>query len=49
MDFNVATYIAQTWGLLYLVVLFLCMLVYALKPSSREKFNKAAQIPFRED
>jgi cytochrome c oxidase cbb3-type subunit IV len=42
-------YFAQTWGLAYFVVIFLIVLVYALWPSRRQKFEQAAQIPLRED
>jgi cytochrome c oxidase cbb3-type subunit 4 len=40
---------AQTWGLSYFVGVFLAVLVYALWPSRRQKFDQAAQIPLRED
>ena len=40
---------AQTWGLLYLVVLFAGMLVYALRPGAKKQFDDAAQIPLKED
>ena len=40
---------AQTWGLAYFVAVFLVVLVYALWPSRRRRFEEAAQIPLRED
>lgn len=40
---------AQTWGLVYFVVIFLCVLVYALWPSNRKSFDDASRIPLRED
>jgi cytochrome c oxidase cbb3-type subunit 4 len=40
---------AETWGLVYLSVLFVCVLVYALRPGAKKKFQDAAQIPFKED
>lgn len=49
MNYDQVSYFAQTWGLLYLFILFVGMLIYALRPSAREKFDKAAQIPLRED
>ncbi len=49
MNFEQVSYIAQTWGLLYLVVLFVGMLIYALRPSAKKKFEKAAQMALRED
>ena len=40
---------AQTWGLVYFVVVFLIVLVYALWPSRKKQFDEAARIPLRED
>ncbi len=40
---------AQTWGLGYFVAVFLSVLVYALSPSRRRRFEQDAQIPLRED
>lgn len=40
---------AQTWGLLYLVLLFIGVCVYALWPGNRAKFKKAARMPLEED
>lgn len=40
---------AQTWGLLIFMVGFGLALVYALKPSSRATFDKAARMPLEED
>ncbi|MCT8970644.1 cbb3-type cytochrome c oxidase subunit 3 [Microbaculum marinisediminis] len=40
---------AQTWGLLYFVILFLIVLVYALWPRNKERFDEASKIPLRED
>ena len=40
---------AQTWGLLYFVILFAVVVVYALWPKNRRRFDDAAQIPLRED
>jgi len=40
---------AQTWGLVYLVVLFLVVLVYALWPGNARKFDRAARRPLDEE
>jgi cytochrome c oxidase cbb3-type subunit 4 len=50
----VATYeffaqLAQTWGLIYFVVLFIAVLVYALWPSRQKQFDESARVPLRED
>ena len=40
---------AQTWGLLYFVGVFAVVLIYALWPSRRQRFDQAARMPLRED
>lgn len=40
---------AQTWGLLYFVLIFLGVLVYALNPKRRRQFEEAARIPLEKD
>ena len=49
MDHQTVSHFAQTWGLVYLVILFAGVLVYALRPGSKKKFDDAAQIPLKED
>ena len=40
---------AQTWGLIYFVAIFAVVVIYALWPSRKKKFDEAARIPLRED
>ncbi len=40
---------AQTWGLVYFVVIFLLVLAYALWPSRQKQFDESARMPLRED
>jgi cytochrome c oxidase cbb3-type subunit 4 len=40
---------AQTWGLAYFVAVFATVLLYALRPSRRSRFDEAARMPLRED
>jgi cytochrome c oxidase cbb3-type subunit 4 len=40
---------AQTWGLLYFVILFVIVLAYALWPKNKKRFDEASKIPLRED
>lgn len=49
MTYDNISYIVQTWGLVYFVVIFVAVLVYALWPRNRRKFRDAANIPFKED
>ncbi len=45
---SVATF-AQTWGLVYMVVLFAGVLIYAFRPGAKKTFEEAAKTPLRED
>ena len=40
---------AQTWGLLYFVGIFACVLAYALSPKRKNEFEHAARLPLSED
>ena len=41
--------IAAAGGLVYFIAIFAGVLVYALRPSARRKFEAAARIPLQED
>ena len=49
MTYESVSHFAQTWGLVYLVAMFVAVLVYACRPGNRQKFKDAARIPFKED
>ncbi len=49
MTYETVSAFAQTGGLVFFVVLFVLVLGYALRPSAREKFKDAANIPLKED
>ena len=40
---------AQTWGLVYFVAVFLAVVVYALWPANKKKFDEASRIPLDRD
>ena len=40
---------AQSAGVLYFIALFIVVLIYALRPSNKKKFDHAARAPLRED
>lgn len=42
-------HLAQTWGLVYFVMIFIAVLIYALWPSRQKQFDEAARVPLRED
>ena len=45
---TVATF-AQQYGLIYVIILFVGAVAYALWPSNKKKFDRASQVPLRED
>ncbi|WP_421788606.1 cbb3-type cytochrome c oxidase subunit 3 [Hyphobacterium sp.] len=40
---------AQTWGLLFFFAVFIGVLIYALWPKNRDKFDRAARLPLNDD
>ncbi|MAK62114.1 MAG: CcoQ/FixQ family Cbb3-type cytochrome c oxidase assembly chaperone [Ponticaulis sp.] len=49
MNYDTLSSFAQTWGLLYFVILFSGAVAYALWPSKREEFKHAAHMPLNDD
>ncbi|MBO6947429.1 MAG: cbb3-type cytochrome c oxidase subunit 3 [Rhodospirillales bacterium] len=49
MDYTTLAEFAQTWGLVYMVAIFIGVLIYALRPGAKKKFDRAARIPLKED
>ena len=49
MDYEAISAFARTYGLVYLLVMFVAVLAYALWPRNRKKFEHAARIPLKED
>ncbi len=41
--------VAQTWGLVLFVLAFILVLIYALAPRNRKKFDDAGRIPLRDE
>lgn len=49
MTYETVLNFSQTWGLVYFVAVFVGVLIYALRPSARKKFDRAARLPLEED
>jgi cytochrome c oxidase cbb3-type subunit 4 len=47
--YKVLAEFAQTWGLVYFVIVFLLVVAYAFWPSKKKSFDDAARIPLKED
>lgn len=49
MDYHSFAEFARSWGVVYLMALFLGACAYALWPRNKEKFDRAARMPLDED
>ncbi|MDG1437916.1 MAG: cbb3-type cytochrome c oxidase subunit 3 [Emcibacteraceae bacterium] len=49
MTFQEVSSFAQSWGLVFLMSMFVVAIAYALWPSNKEKFKQAAKSPLDED
>ena len=49
MSYETISTLSTSWGLVYLVVLFVGVTVYAFWPHNKAKFDKAARMPLEED
>lgn len=49
MTYDTVRQFAGTWGLVYMVALFVIVVAWALWPSNRKRFHDAARIPLDDD
>ena len=49
MDYDTVREFSGTWGLVFLVVLFISTIGYALWPGNAKRFDRAAQAPLDSD
>jgi cytochrome c oxidase cbb3-type subunit 4 len=47
--YSILREIADSWGLLAMMIFFLGVVVYTLRPGSKKVHDDIAQIPFRND
>jgi cytochrome c oxidase cbb3-type subunit 4 len=45
MTYDFWSSFAQTWGLVYFIAIFAAVLAYALWPSRKAEFSRAARLP----
>lgn len=48
MDYNALRHFADSWGLVYLFVIFLAVAVSLFRPGAKKQAIEAAQIPLRD-
>ncbi|MCP4317037.1 MAG: cbb3-type cytochrome c oxidase subunit 3 [Hyphomicrobiales bacterium] len=49
MDYQTLRTFADSWGLLFMVIVFVAVVVYTFRPGSKKEADKIAQIPLKED
>ena len=49
MDYETLRNGADSWGLVYLVVLFVIVVLFLFRPGGRKAAQQAARIPLKED
>jgi cytochrome c oxidase cbb3-type subunit 4 len=49
MTYETLAEFARSWGVIYLMALFIGACVYAFWPRNKTKFDKAARMPLDED
>lgn len=49
MTYQTLAHFAETWGLVFLFVLFVAAVAYALWPTNKKRFEEAALMPLQDD
>ncbi|MBN9433944.1 MAG: cbb3-type cytochrome c oxidase subunit 3 [Bosea sp.] len=49
MDYETMRHFADSWGLVYMVAIFLAAVFWVLRPRARQAARDAALIPFRDE
>jgi len=49
MDYHSLREFADSWGLVYLLVLFIAVIAFVLRPGAKKTYERHAQIPLKED
>ncbi|MCP4183858.1 MAG: cbb3-type cytochrome c oxidase subunit 3 [Hyphomicrobiales bacterium] len=49
MDYNGLRNFADSWGLVYLFLIFVGVILFTFRPGSRKQADENANIPLRED
>lgn len=49
MYYETLRHFAYSWGLVYLIVVFLALVLYAFRPGSKKIADDIAQIPLKEE
>jgi cytochrome c oxidase cbb3-type subunit 4 len=48
-SYDFMRHFADTWGLVFLAVFFVAVVLFVFRPGSRKQYADAAQIPFKDE
>ena len=49
LDYHSMRAFADSWGLVYMMAIFIAVVVWVLRPGAKKQSEDAARIPFKED
>ncbi|HXK53728.1 MAG TPA: cbb3-type cytochrome c oxidase subunit 3 [Hyphomicrobiales bacterium] len=49
MDYETLRHFADTWGLVFLVTIFLSVIAWVFRPGAGRVYEESARIPLKED
>ncbi|WP_421858564.1 cbb3-type cytochrome c oxidase subunit 3 [Oricola sp.] len=49
LDYQSMRTFADSWGLVYMVAIFVAVVIWTMRPGSKKSSEDAARIPFKED
>lgn len=49
MDYETFRQFADSWGLLYLTVVFLLVVAFVFRPGSKKMYDELSQLPLKDD
>lgn len=49
LDYQTMRTFADSWGLVYMMAIFIGVVAWVLRPGARKACDEAARIPFKED
>lgn len=49
MTYETVSSFAQIWGMFFFIIVFVAVIAYALWPSNKGKFDRAARAPLSDD
>ena len=49
MDYQSMRTFADSWGLLFMVIVFVGVVIYVFRPGSKKEADEIAQIPLKDD